>query len=137
MAPPNFIQFSDSAARYLNAGWVREGQNEPARNTAMPYITPGRPEALPADFFIVFSFPPAPPPVLTGRYLVDMMPQPDLPSVEGHFVASGRQALPLVGVAKLESGDILGVAHAPLMSVPLDVLQHVHRAHHPPSLRTI
>ena len=45
-------------------------------------------------------------PALTGHYLVDMMPQPDLPSVEEHFVASGRQALPLVGVAALEPGDI-------------------------------
>ena len=27
-------------------------------------------------------------PALIGPYLVDMMPQPDLPSVEEHFVAS-------------------------------------------------
>ena len=62
-------------------------------------------------------------PALTGHYLVNMMPQPDLPSVEEHFVASGRQALPLVGVAALELGDIRCVAHGPLLSVPLDVLQ--------------
>ena len=62
-------------------------------------------------------------PALTGHYLVDMMPQPDLPSVEEYFVASGRQVLPLVGVSALEPGDILGVAHAPLLSVPLDVLR--------------
>ena len=60
-------------------------------------------------------------PALTGHYLVDMMSQPDLASVEEHFVASGRQVLPLVGVAAFEPGDILGVAHAPLLSVPLGV----------------
>ena len=36
---------------------------------------------------------------LTGHYLVDMPPQSDVPSVEKHFVASGRQVIPLVGVA--------------------------------------
>ena len=36
------------------------------------------------------------------------MPQFDMPSVEEHFVASGRQVLSLVGVAALEPGDILG-----------------------------
>ena len=72
-------------------------------------------------------------PALTGHYLVDIMPKPNLPSVEEHYVASGRQVLPLVGVAALEPGDILGAAHAPLLSVPLDVLQQDTRAHSPPS----
>ena len=71
-------------------------------------------------------------PALTGHYLVDMVPQPDLPSVE-HFVASGRQVLPLVGMAGLEPGGILGVAHAPLVRVLLHVLQHDHRAPNPSS----
>ena len=62
-----------------------------------------------------------------------MIPLPDLPSVEEHFVASGRQVLLLVGVAALEPGDILGVAHAPLLSVPLNVLQQDNRAPSPPS----
>ena len=62
-----------------------------------------------------------------------MIPPPDLPSVEELFVASGRQALPLVGVAALEPGDILGVAHAPLLSVPLDVLQLDNRVPSPSS----
>ena len=65
---------------------------------------------------------------LTGRYLVDMLPQSNLLSVEEHFVTSGQQVLPLVGVADLGPGDILGVAHAPLMCVPLDVLRHDSRA---------
>ena len=52
-----------------------------------------------------------------------MLPQSDLPSEEEHFVASGRQVRPLVGVSNLEPGDLLGVAHAPLMCVPLDALQ--------------
>ena len=65
---------------------------------------------------------------LTGHHLVDMLPQSGLPSVEGYFVASGRQVLPHVGGADLEPGDILGLAHAPLMCVPRDVLQHDSRA---------
>ena len=71
-------------------------------------------------------------PALTGHYLVDMMPLPDLPSVEEHFVASGRQVLPLVRVADLESGDNLDVIHGPLLSVPMDVLQQDNRAPSPP-----
>ena len=36
-------------------------------------------------------------PALTGHYMVDMMPQPDLSSVEDHFVASppGDRSFPL------------------------------------------
>ena len=64
---------------------------------------------------------------LTGHCLVDMLPQSDLPLEEEHFVASGRQVIPLVGVSNLEPGGLPGVAHAPLMSVPLDALQHVGR----------
>ena len=64
---------------------------------------------------------------LTGHYPVDMLPQSDLPSEEEHFVASGRQVIPLVGVSNLEPGDVIGVAHAPLMSVSLGALQHVGR----------
>ena len=58
----------------------------------------------------------------TGHYLVDMLPHSDLPTLKEHFVTSERQVLPLVGVAKLEPGDILGVTHAPLMCVPLDAM---------------
>ena len=64
---------------------------------------------------------------LTGRYPVDVLPQSDLPSEEEHFVASGLQVITLVGMSNLEPGDVLGVAHVPLMSVPLDDLQHVGR----------
>lgn len=56
-------------------------------------------------------------PVLTGHCLVDMVPQPDLPAVAEHIVASGRQVLSLVGVAALEPGDLLVVAPVPLISV--------------------
>ena len=41
-------------------------------------------------------------PALTGHYLVDMLPQPSFLSTQEHFVASGRQLLPLTGVADLE-----------------------------------
>ena len=67
-------------------------------------------------------------PALTGHYLVDMLPQPGILSMQEHFVASGRQVLPLTGVADLEPGDLVGVAHAPLLRVPLDALQHVTHA---------
>ena len=61
---------------------------------------------------------------LTRNYLVDFLPQSDLPSEERHFVASGRQVIPLVGVSNLEPADLLSVAHALLMCVPLDALQN-------------
>ena len=64
---------------------------------------------------------------LTEHYLVDVLPQSDLPAEEQHFVASGRQVIPLVRVSNLEPGDLLGVAHAPLISVLLDPLQHADR----------
>ena len=54
-------------------------------------------------------------PALTGHYLVDMLPQPSFLSTQEHFVASGRQLLPITGVADLEPGDLVGVAHAPLL----------------------
>ena len=41
---------------------------------------------------------------LTRHYLADMLPQSDLPSEEEHFVASGRQVVPLVGVSNLGPG---------------------------------
>ena len=60
---------------------------------------------------------------LTEHYLVDILPHSDLPSGEEHFVTSGRQVIPLVGVSNFEPGDLLGVAHAPLTCVQLDALQ--------------
>ena len=65
---------------------------------------------------------------LKGPYLVEMLPQPDLPFAEEHFVASGRQVLPMVGTADLEPGDLLGVARAPLTCAPIDVFQRTNRA---------
>ena len=53
-----------------------------------------------------------------------MLPQPSILSTQEHFVDSGRQLLPLTGVADLEPGDLVGVAHAPLLSVPLGALRH-------------
>ena len=70
---------------------------------------------------------------LTGHYPVDMLPQSDLPFGEEHFVVSGRQVIPLVEVSNLEPGNIPGVAHAPLMCVSLDALQHDGRPSGPSS----
>ena len=70
-------------------------------------------------------------PALTGQYLVDMLPQPGTLSRQEHFVVSGRQGLPLTGVADLEPGDLVGGAHAPLLRVPLHALQHTTHAAEP------
>ena len=50
-----------------------------------------------------------------------------------HFVASERQGLPLTSVADLEPGDLVWVVHAPLLSVPLDAVQHTTHAAEPNS----
>ena len=51
--------------------------------------------------------------------------------MQEHFVPSGRQVLPLTGVADLESSDLVGVAHDPLLNVPLGALQHATHAAKP------
>ena len=70
-------------------------------------------------------------PVLSRHYRVDVLPQPGIRSMQEHFVTSGRQVLPLTGVADLEPGDRVGVAHAPRLSVPLDALQDAAHAVEP------
>ena len=70
-------------------------------------------------------------PSLTGHYLVDMLPQPGIRSMQEHFNASGRQMLPLSGVADLEPGDLVGFAHAPPLSVRLGALQDATHAVEP------
>ena len=70
-------------------------------------------------------------PALTGHYLVDMLPQSSFLSTQTHFVASGRQLLPLTGVADLKPGDLVGVAHAPLLSVPLGALRYTTHVSEP------
>ena len=71
-------------------------------------------------------------PAPTGHYLVDMLPPPGILSMQEHFVASGWKVLPLTGVADLEPGDQVGVAHAPLLSVPLGALCHATEVSEPP-----
>ena len=71
-------------------------------------------------------------PALTGHYLVDMMPQPGILSMQEHFLASGWQVLPLTGVSDLEPGELVGVAHAALLSVPIDALRAYPRCGAPP-----
>ena len=63
-------------------------------------------------------------PALTGHYLVDIVPQPNIRSRKKHFVASGQQVLPLTDVADLEPGNLVGVADAPRLRIPLGALQH-------------
>ena len=62
------------------------------------------------------------------QYLVGMLPQSNLLAGHEHFVASGRQVRPLTGAADLEPGDLVGVAHVPLLRVPLKGLQHAYQA---------
>ena len=70
-------------------------------------------------------------PALTGQCLVDMLPQPGILSMQEQFVASGRHVPPLTGVADLEPGDLVGVAYAPLLRIPLDAVRHATHAAEP------
>ena len=64
-------------------------------------------------------------PALTGHYMVDIATSHDDQYPSEHFVASGRQTIPLTGNRDLEHGDLLGTASAPLLRVPLKALiQH-------------
>ena len=61
-------------------------------------------------------------PALTGHYMVDIATTHDDQNPFEHFVASGRQTIPLTGLRDLEPGDILGTASHPLLRVPLETL---------------
>ena len=64
-------------------------------------------------------------PALTGHHMVDITTSHDDQYPSEHFVASGRQTIPLTGNRDLEHGNILGTASAPLLRVPLEALvQH-------------
>ena len=70
-------------------------------------------------------------PALTEQYLVDMLAQPGIISLQEHVLASGRQVRPLKGIGDIEPGDLVGVAHAPLLRVLLDALQHATHSAEP------
>ena len=53
-------------------------------------------------------------PALAVHYMVDIITTHDGQNLSEHFVASGRQTIPLTGYRDLEPGDILGAASAPL-----------------------
>ena len=61
-------------------------------------------------------------PALTCHYMVDIATAHDGQGPFEHFVASGRQTIPLTGLRDLEPGDILGTASHPLLRVPLETL---------------
>ena len=61
-------------------------------------------------------------PALTGHYMVDVITTHDGQDPAEYFVVSCRQTIPLTGYRDLEPGDILGVASAPLLRVPLEAL---------------
>ena len=63
-------------------------------------------------------------PALVGNYLVDMLPQTSMFSSEEHFVSNGCQRVPLAGISFLQPGDVLGMASAPLLQVPLSAIPH-------------
>ena len=66
-------------------------------------------------------------PALKGHYHVEMLPQPNL-LLEEHAAASGRQILCTSGAIYLHSGNLLGVAHAPVMRAPIAVFQSTNSA---------
>ena len=59
----------------------------------------------------------------TGTIWWTCFPSLTCPRRRNTSIESGRQVIPLAGVSNLDPGDILGVAHAPRMCVPLDALQ--------------
>ena len=61
-------------------------------------------------------------PVLTDHHMVDIATTHDGQDPLEHFVASGRQTIPLTGHRDLKPGDILGTASHPLLRVPLETL---------------
>ena len=67
-------------------------------------------------------------PALTGHHIVDILPQPDISSRQKHFVSSGWQVFPLTRAVDLEPGDLVRVADAALLRVPLGALQHTTHA---------
>ena len=68
-------------------------------------------------------------PALTGHYMVDTFTIHDGQGPIEHFVASGRQTIPLTGLRDLEPGDILGTASHPLLRVPLEILEPYDKQH--------
>ena len=61
-------------------------------------------------------------PALTGHYMVDTATTHDGQGPFEHFVASGRQTIPLTGLRDLKPGDISGTASHSLLRVPLETL---------------
>ena len=70
-------------------------------------------------------------PALTGQHLDDMLPQPGILSMQEHFVASGRQVLPLTDVARPRAGRPRRCRPRPRLRVHLDALQHATHAAEP------
>ena len=63
---------------------------------------------------------------LTSHYFIKKLPQPGLRFAEEHFVA-GRPVLLVIGAANHDSGDLLGIADAPLIRATIGVsTQHPH-----------
>ena len=61
-------------------------------------------------------------PALTGRYMVDFLPDYADSVPSERFVSSGRQLIPLTGCQDLEPDEVLGTASSPLLRVPLKTL---------------
>ena len=65
---------------------------------------------------------------LTGHYLVDMLPQPGVPSVKEHTLSPlSDRSFPTLGWRVFEPGDIVIVVPASLMCVPVDAMQRNSR----------
>ena len=66
---------------------------------------------------------------VTGHYLAELLPRVGAPGGTEHFVSAGRQLLPLTGHANLEPGDVIGIAAAPLLHIPLEACKTAPPAH--------
>lgn len=62
---------------------------------------------------------------LFGNYIMEIPPRSNKFSVLKHFVAAARQTITLTGCAELEPGDLLDIASASLLRVP--VAEHERR----------
>lgn len=60
-------------------------------------------------------------PALTRHYPAEILPEVGAPAGAEHFAAAGTQLQTLMDHADMDSGDVLGIAAAHLMHIPLQI----------------